>query len=79
MVYPVCGCSVPCIRRKARCMIMRKIVIVVENGMVTAVYGCESPGQIDVEILDMDTTDPGVQAILDERLETVRQYLTNLY
>ncbi len=60
-------------------MIMRKIVIVVENGMVTAVYGYEPPGQIDIEILDMDTTDPDAQAVLDERLETVRQYLTNLY
>ena len=60
-------------------MIMRKIVIVVENGMVTAVYGYEPPGQFDIEILDMDTTDPDAQAVLDERLETVRQYLTNLY
>lgn len=58
---------------------MQKIVIVVEEGMVTSVYGCVPPGQIDIEVLDMDTTDPDMLAILDERLEVVRQHLTNLY
>lgn len=58
---------------------MQKIVIVVEEGMVTSVYGCAPPGQIDIEVLDMDSTDPDMLAILDERLEVVRQHLINLY
>lgn len=58
---------------------MTKIVIVVEEGMVRSVYGTVPPGQIDIEVLDMDTTDPDEQQVLDERLEVVQQHLTNLY
>ena len=58
---------------------MQIFVIVVKEGMVTSVYGCAPPGQIDIEVLDIDTTDPDMLAILDARLEVVRQHLTNLY
>lgn len=58
---------------------MKKVVIVVEDGMVQSVYGSASSEQIDIEVLDMDTTDLDMQNILDDRLGTVRQHLVKIY
>lgn len=58
---------------------MNKLVIVVEDGMVQAIYGSVQLSPIDIEVLDMDTQDPDELVILDERLGTVRQHLPNLY
>lgn len=58
---------------------MNKLVIVVEDGMVQDVYGSVQLSPIDIEVLDMDTQDMDELVVLDERLTTVRQYLTNLY
>lgn len=60
-------------------MSMDKTVIVVEGGMVTAVYGSAPPGETDIEVLDMDTTDPDELAILEDRLSAVQQHLTKQY
>lgn len=58
---------------------MNKLVIVVEDGMVQAVYGSVQLSPIDIEVLDMDVQDPDELLVLDERLGTVRQHLQNLY
>lgn len=54
---------------------MNKLVIVVEDGMVQAVYGSVQLSPIDIEVLDMDVQDPDELLVLDERLGTVRQHL----
>lgn len=47
------------------------IVIVVREGRVESVYGSLPKNQIDIEILDMDTTDPEEEKVLTDRLNTV--------
>lgn len=79
MEYPLCGSSIFGTGRKDGCVSVEKIVILVERGMVTAVYGSMPPGHTDVEVLDMDTTDPDELAFLDERLAVVQQHLTKQY
>lgn len=58
---------------------MEKIVIVVRDGRVESIYGTAPPNEIDIEILDMDTTNPDEESVLSDRLSTVCQHLTNLY
>lgn len=55
------------------------IVIVVREGRVESVYGSLPKNQTDIEILDMDTTDPEEEKVLTDRLNTVCRYLKNLY
>ena len=58
--------------------VMDKIVIVVEKGMVQSVYGTH-PCQTDIEILDLDCTDPEFEHILQDRLQEVEQVLCKIY
>lgn len=60
-------------------MEMETIVIVVREGIVESVYGSLPQNQIDIEILDMDTTDPEEEKVLTDHLNTVCRYLKNLY
>ena len=57
-----------------------KVVIVVKDGMVREVFGAR-PYKFDVEILDMDFNgaDPDVENAAQDRLQTVRQYLSKIY
>lgn len=57
---------------------MEKLVVVVKDGMVQEVYG-PCPDKYDVEILDLDTTDPDAEQGLWERLQIVQQYLSKIY
>ena len=57
---------------------MDKIVIVVEKGMVQSVYGTH-PYRTDIEILDLDCTDPEFEHILRDRLQEVEQVLCKIY
>ncbi len=57
---------------------MDKIVVVVKEGAVDGVYGSFAPGQIDVEVLDLDTTDPEMKAMLEDDEIRIRQHLTRL-
>lgn len=60
-------------------MEMETIVIVVREGRVESVYGSLLKNQIDIEILDMDTTDPEEEKVLTDRLNSVCRYFKNLY
>lgn len=55
-----------------------KIVIVVEKGMVQSVYGSQ-PYQTEIEILDLDCTDPDFEQYLQDRKQAVEQYLCKIY
>lgn len=57
-----------------------KVVIVVKDGMVWEVFGA-CPYKFDVEILDMDFNgaDPDAENAAQDRLQTVRQYLSKIY
>lgn len=55
-----------------------KIVIVVENGMVQSVYGTHLY-QTDIEVLDLDCTDPEADQYARERKQTVEQNLCKIY
>lgn len=57
-----------------------KVVIVVKDGMVREVFGA-CPYKFDVEILDMDFNgaDPDAENAAQDRLQTVRQYLSKIY
>ena len=57
---------------------MDKIVIVVEKGMVQSVYGTH-PYLNEIEILDLDCTDPEFEHILLDRLQEVEQVLCKIY
>lgn len=57
---------------------MEKVVIIVKDGQVEAVYG-SCPNRYDVEILDLDTTDPDEERVFLERLQVIEQYLTKIY
>lgn len=57
---------------------MDKIVIVVEKGMVQSVYGTH-PYQTDIEILDLDCTDPDAELLVHERQQIVEQNLCKIY
>ena len=57
---------------------MDKIVIVVEKGLVQSVYGTH-PYQTDIEILDLDRTDPEFEHILQDHLQEVEQVLCKIY
>ena len=57
---------------------MNKIVIIVEKGMVQSVYGSQ-PYQTEIEILDLDCTNPELEQSLRERQTTVEQFLCKLY
>ena len=54
-----------------------KVVIVVKDGMVQEVFG-SCPYKFDVEVLDMDFNgaDPDAENAAQDRLQTVRQYLS---
>ena len=56
-----------------------KVVIVVKDGMVREVFGA-CPYKFDVEILDMDFNgaDPDAENAAQDRLQTVRQYLSKI-
>lgn len=57
-----------------------KVVIVVKDGMVWEVFG-SCPYKFDVEILDMDFNgaDPDAENAAQDRLQTVRQFLSKIY
>ena len=57
-----------------------KVVIVVKDGMVREVFG-SCPYKFDVEVLDMDFNgaDPDAENAAQDRLQTVRQYLSKIY
>lgn len=59
---------------------MDKVVVVVKDGMVQEVFGA-CPYKFEVEILDMDFNgaDPNAEIAAQERLQTVRQYLSKIY
>ena len=57
---------------------MDKIAVVIKDGMVSDVYG-NNPNRMDVEIIDLDTTDPDEERVLRDRLQVVQQYLTKIY
>lgn len=57
---------------------MDKLAVVVEDGMVREVYG-PYPGRFDVEVLDMDTTDPEEERVIQERLQVIQQHLMRIY
>lgn len=59
-------------------VMMDKIIIVVEKGMVQSVYGTH-PYQTDIEILDFDCTDPDEEQYARDRLQTVEQNLCKIY
>lgn len=57
---------------------MDKIVIVVKDGMVREAYGpCSN--KFDVEVLDLDTTDPDEERVLWEGLQVIQQHLIKIY
>lgn len=56
---------------------MEKIVVVVRNGRVEEMYA-PCPNKFDVEIIDLDTQDPDVEAELLNRLQAIRQYLCKI-
>ncbi len=58
---------------------MEKIVIVVKGGMVQDVYGTSNLFQSDVEIIDLDATDPDEERASLDRLQNVEQYLCKLH
>lgn len=58
---------------------MEKIAIVVKDGMVQDVYGTPNLYQTDVEIIDLDTTDPDEEGVYLDRLQMVQKYLCKLY
>ena len=53
---------------------MEKLVVVVKDGMVVAVYA-EHPTKFDVEIIDLDTQDADELDVAENRLSTVQQHL----
>lgn len=57
---------------------MDKLAVVVEDGMVREVYG-PYPDQFDVEVLDLDTTDPEEEPAIWERLQVIQQHLIKIY
>lgn len=57
---------------------MEKIAIVVKGGMVQDVYGTPNLYQTEVEIIDLDTTDPNEEQASQDRLQVVQQYLCKL-
>lgn len=57
---------------------MEKIAIVVKGGMVQDVYGTPNLYQTEVEIIDLDTTDPDEEQAFQDRLRVVQQYLCKL-
>ncbi|MBQ9839843.1 MAG: hypothetical protein IJO56_10205 [Oscillospiraceae bacterium] len=57
---------------------MEKVVIIVKDGLIEAVYG-NCPNRYDVEILNLDTTDPDVERVSLERLQVIEQYLSKIY
>ena len=57
---------------------MEKVVVVVKDGMVQAVYG-NAPHHYDVEILDLDTTDPDQERASMDRLKIIEQHLCKIY
>lgn len=59
-------------------VMMEKIVIVVKQGMVQSVYAAR-PYHTDIEILDLDCTDPEIEHILQDRLQEVEQVLCKIY
>lgn len=57
---------------------MEKIAIVVKGGMVQDVYGTPKLYQAEIEIIDLDTTDPDEERTSQNRLQVVQQYLCKL-
>ena len=57
---------------------MDKIAVVIKGGMVCDIYG-SSPNRTEVEIIDLDTTNPDEERVLRERLQVVQQYLAKIY
>jgi len=57
-----------------------KVVIVVKDGIVQEIFGI-CPYKFEVEILDMDFNgaDPDAECAAQDRLQTVRQYLSKIY
>ena len=68
------------VSRNQRAVDEAKVVIVVKDGMVREVFGA-CPYKFDVEILDMDFNgaDPDAENAAQDRLQTVRQYLSKIY
>lgn len=59
---------------------MEKIIVVVRRGLVESVFSTLTPEQAEVEVLDLDTTDPDDGQELTERLREVgRIYRSKLY
>lgn len=57
---------------------MEKIAVVVKGGMVQDVYATPNLYQTEVEIIDLDTTDPDEERVSQDRLQVVQQYLCKL-
>lgn len=57
---------------------MEKIVIVVKGGIIQDVYGTPDMYQTDVEIINLDTTDPDEESVYLDRLQTLHQHLCKL-
>ena len=57
---------------------MEKVVVVVKEGEVQAVYGTK-PHNYDVEILNLNTTDPDEERVSLERLQVIEQHLCKIY
>lgn len=57
---------------------MEKIAVVVKGGMVQDVYATPNLYQTEVEIIDLDTTDPDEERASQNRLQVVQQYLCKL-
>lgn len=57
---------------------MEKIAVVVKGGMVQDVYTTPNLYQTEVEIIDLDTTDPDEERASKDRLQVVQQYLCKL-
>lgn len=57
---------------------MDKVVVVVKDGMVREAYG-PCPNKFDVEVLDLDTTDPDEERVLWEELQVIKQNHIKIY
>lgn len=63
MAHALCSASFS----EERSLIVDKIAVVIKGGIVCDVYG-SCPSRMDVEIIDLDTTDPDEERTLRERL-----------
>lgn len=58
---------------------MKKIVIIVKDGMVDSVYITKDLQEVVVKIIDMDTTEPRSERTALIRKKRVKKQLTKIY